>query len=226
MEMLLSISVMSPPSLWHILLYSLCSYSKCVIFVVFSNQEHVCYLVRLTWLIRCLTEGKTYHDFTTFTLLYAAVSPHFIHLIKINRFLGKDCHLCLSQNNRVLLLLQNHCLWKSLPQSCGFWGWEDRGFHGSRAHGLVQIVSTYPQSFWTPNLAHSLVYAPGPIMRRQAPNFFLIHLHSMERAHTTYVTWHLLCPLWPPRPSALPSRGKTAAPQPPRNSHSQWVPVT
>ena len=29
-------------------------------------------------------ERKKYHDFTTFTLLCAAVSPHFIHLIKIN----------------------------------------------------------------------------------------------------------------------------------------------
>ena len=96
--------------------------------------------------------------------------------------------MCLSQNNSVLLLLQNHCLWKSLPQSCGFGGWEeDRGFHRSRAHRPVQTVSTYLQSFWTPNQAYSLVYAPGPIMGRPTWNFFLIHLHSMERAHAAYV---------------------------------------
>ena len=39
MGLLLSISVMSPPSLWHILLYSLSSCSKYVILVVFSSKR-------------------------------------------------------------------------------------------------------------------------------------------------------------------------------------------
>ena len=85
MGLLLSISVMSPPSLWHIVLYSLCSCSKCVMFVVFSSkrtclpfsQAHMTHKM-------ALMEGKKYHDFTTVTLLCAAVSPHFIRLIKIN----------------------------------------------------------------------------------------------------------------------------------------------